>query len=103
MGRGRRAGERGRPQADTTWGFSRASVAPTPIARNCVARRLGVGADGTWACRLCRRVSRPSPAFPDDAGRDKEAAVGVASLTFDDALAREGLGPLRRAEPRTLQ
>jgi radical SAM/Cys-rich protein len=30
--------------------------------------------------------------------------VGVsASLGFDDALAREGLGPLRRAEPRTLQ
>jgi radical SAM/Cys-rich protein len=30
--------------------------------------------------------------------------VGVsASLPFDDALAREGLGRLRRAEPRTLQ
>ena len=30
--------------------------------------------------------------------------MGVsASLGFDDALAREGLGPLRRAEPRTLQ
>ena len=29
--------------------------------------------------------------------------MGVASLTFDDALAREGLTPLRRAEPRTLQ
>jgi radical SAM/Cys-rich protein len=52
---------------------------------------------------VCRRLPRPSPAFPDGVGRDKEAAVGVASLTFDDALAREGLGPLRRAEPRTLQ
>ena len=29
--------------------------------------------------------------------------MGIASLTFDDVLAREGLPPMRRAEPRTLQ